>query len=111
MTIARVWGTSLGFPNPGLNPTRHEWDAQRLLVREARDALENAGFDASGHVIGTRRAAKRILEESRRFGADAIVMGADRHRGILSDFLWSQEPHRVARRAAVPVYLVPLDEG
>ena len=81
------------------------------MVREARDALEKAGFDASGHVIGTRRAAKRILEESRRFGADAIVMGADRHRGVLSDFIWSQEPHRVARRARVPVYLVPLDEG
>ena len=38
-------------------------------------------------------------------------MGADRHRGILSDFLWSQEPYRVARRARVPVYLVRLDEG
>lgn len=110
ISIARVWGTSLGFPNPGLNPNRHEWDAQRLLVREARDALEKAGFDASGHIIGTRRAAKRILDESRRFGADAIVMGADRHRGILSDFIWSQEPHRVARRAHVPVYLVPLDD-
>ncbi len=111
VSIARVWGTSLGFPNPGLNPTRHEWDAQRLLVREARDAIEKAGFEASGHVIGTRRAAKRILAEATRFDADAIVMGADRHRGMLADFLWSQEPYRVARRARVPVYLVRLDEG
>jgi nucleotide-binding universal stress UspA family protein len=110
ISIARVWGTSLGFPNPGLSPTRHEWDAQRLLVREAHDAIEKAGFDASGHVIGTRRATRRILGESRRFGADAIVMGTDRHRGILSDFLWSQEPYRVARRAQVPVYLVRLDD-
>jgi nucleotide-binding universal stress UspA family protein len=36
-------------------------------------------------------------------------MGAEGHRGILSDFVWSQEPHRVARRAHVPVYLVRLD--
>jgi nucleotide-binding universal stress UspA family protein len=108
ISVARVWGTSLGFPNPGLNPTRQEWDTQRLQVREAREAIEKAGFDASGHVIGTRRAAKRILDESRRFGADAIVMGADPHRGIASDFIWSQEPHRVARRARVPVYLVEL---
>ena len=50
ISIARVWGTSLGFPNPGLNPTRREWDAQRLLVREAVEALEKAGFEASGHV-------------------------------------------------------------
>src|SRR5437764_7518377 len=107
VSIARVWGTSLGFPNPGLNPTRHEWDAQRLQVREATQALQKAGFEASGHVIGTRRAARRILGAAARFGADAIVMGADRRRpAILGDFIWSQEPYRVRRRARVPVYLV-----
>ncbi|HEY5091198.1 MAG TPA: universal stress protein [Polyangia bacterium] len=109
IAITRVWGTSLGFPNPGLNPTKREWDAQRLQVREARDALEKAGFDASGHVIGTRRAARRIVSEAARFRADAIVMGADRYRGLIGDFMWSQEPHRVARLARVPVYLVPLE--
>jgi nucleotide-binding universal stress UspA family protein len=108
ISIARVWGTSLGFPNPGLAPTRSEWDAQRLQVREACEAIEKAGFDASGHVIGTRRAAKRILGESTRFGADAIVMGADPKRPVVGDFLWSQEPYRVARRSRLPVYLVPL---
>jgi len=60
-------------------------------------------------VIGTRRAAKRILAEAARFGADAIVMGADPKRVLVGDFLWSQEPYRVARRARVPVYLVPLE--
>jgi len=109
ISIARVWGTSLGFPNPGLNPSRHEWDEQRQIVREAREAVEKAGFDARGHVIGTRRAAKRIVEEAKRFGADAIVMGADPYRGILGDFIWSQEPYRVERRARIPVYLVRLD--
>ena len=78
-------------------------------MREARAALEKAGFDASGHIIGTRRAARRILAEATRFRADAIVMGADRNRGLIGDFMWSQEPHRVARRARVPVYLVPLE--
>jgi nucleotide-binding universal stress UspA family protein len=109
ISIARVWGTSLGFPNPHLNPSRREWDAQRLLVRQAVEAVEKAGFEASGHVIGTRRAARRIVGEAARFGADAIVMGADPKRAILGDFLWSQEPYRVARRARVPVYLVLLE--
>jgi hypothetical protein len=27
-SIARVWGTSFGFPNPGLLPTKKEWDRQ-----------------------------------------------------------------------------------
>jgi nucleotide-binding universal stress UspA family protein len=109
VSIARVWGTSLGFPSPGLNPTKREWDAQRLQVREAVEALEKAGFEARGHVIGTRRAGKRIVNEAKRFGADAIVMGADPYRRLLGDFIWSQEPYRVERRARVPVYLVDLE--
>ncbi len=108
VTIARVWGTSLGFPNPGLNPTRQEWDEQRLIARRAVEAIEKAGFEASARVIGTRRAGKRIVGEARAFGADAIVMGCDGKRGLLGDFSWAQEPYRVRRRANVPVYLVQV---
>ena len=38
--------------------------------------------------------------ESANFGADAIVMGADRNRGLMGDFMWSHEPYRVARHGA-----------
>ena len=108
-TIARVWGTGFGFPNPGLMPTRHEWDEQRLLVREAVSAFEKAGFEASGWVLATRRARKRILQEAARRKIDAIVMGADPDRGILGDFAWQHEPYRVARRSKrIPVYLEVL---
>jgi nucleotide-binding universal stress UspA family protein len=109
VSIARIWGTSLGLPNPGLNPTKREWDEQRLIVRRAVEALQKAGFEASGHVIGTRRATKRIVAEASGFGADVLVMGCDPDRGLLGDFIWSQEPYRVRRRAKIPVYLVPTD--
>lgn len=109
VTIARVWGTSLGFPNPGLLPSKHEWDEQRDIVRKAVSALEKAGFKATGHVIGTRRAGKRIVAEANAFGADAIVMGCDPDKGIIGDFSWSHEPYRVARRARVPVYLFEVE--
>lgn len=109
VTIARVWGTSLGFPNPWLLPSRREWDAQREIARRAVKALEKAGLEASAHVIGTRRAGKRIVAEATRFGAQAIVMGADPKRAILGDLSWSQEPQRVARRSKrIPVHLVEL---
>jgi nucleotide-binding universal stress UspA family protein len=108
MSVARVWGSGMGFPNPGLLPTRSEWDTQRLQVREAVSAFEKAGFDAHGLVLATRRARKRILAEAGLRNMDAIVMGCDPHRGILSDFVWSQEPYRVARRSKIPVYLVPV---
>ena len=106
-SVARVWGTSLGFPNPGLLPTRQEWDEQRKLVAAAVKALRGRGVDADGRVLGTRRATKRIVGEAERLGCDAIVMAADPPRNrLVADFLWSQEPYRVRRRAKVPVYLV-----
>jgi nucleotide-binding universal stress UspA family protein len=107
LSVARVWGTSLGFPNPGLMPTRQEWRIQHDLVDDAVRRLERQGVEASGRVIGTRAAAKRIAREAQRLHCDAIVMGADRPRSrLLANMMWSQEPYRVRRRTAIPVFLV-----
>jgi nucleotide-binding universal stress UspA family protein len=106
-SIARIWGTSFGFPNPGLFPSKREWDEQRRNVETAVARLERKGVKADGRVIGTRAGAKRIVREAERLGCDAIVMGADPMRGaVLRNFMWSQEPYRVRRRARVPVFLV-----
>jgi nucleotide-binding universal stress UspA family protein len=106
-SIARVWGTSFGFPNPGLNPSKREWDEQRHNVQKAVGRLERKGVKAQGRVIGTRAGAKRIVKEAQRLGCDAIVMGADPLRGpLIRNFIWRQEPYRVRRRANVPVFLV-----
>jgi nucleotide-binding universal stress UspA family protein len=110
-SIARVWGTSLGIPVPGLLPTKAEWDEQREIVADAVEALKRKGIEADGHVVGTRKATKRIVGEAARLECDAIVMAADAARNrLLADFMWSQEPYRVRRRAPVPVYLVPTDQ-
>jgi nucleotide-binding universal stress UspA family protein len=106
-TIARIWGTSFGFPNPGLQPTRRVWEQQRHNVEKAIGRLERKGVEARGRVVGTRAGAKRIVNEARRLGCDAIVMGADPARHpLIRNFIWSQEPQRVRRRASVPVFLV-----
>jgi nucleotide-binding universal stress UspA family protein len=107
-SVARVWGTSFGFPNPGLLPTKKEWDRQRYVVDKAVARLERKGVKARGRVIGTRAAAKRIVREAQRLSCDAIVMGADPPKHpLLADFSWSHEPYRVKRRArGLPVYLV-----
>jgi nucleotide-binding universal stress UspA family protein len=108
LSIARVWGTAFGFPNPNLYPSRQEWDRQRELVAEAVQALERHGLKATGQVLGTRNATRRIVDVARRTGCGAIVMGADPpRRWFVADFVWSQEPYRVRRRARLPVYLVP----
>jgi nucleotide-binding universal stress UspA family protein len=106
-TIARIWGTSFGFPNPGLQPTRREWEEQRHNVEKAIGRLERKGVEARGRVIGTRAGAKRIVKEAKRLDCDAIVMAADPAANpVVRNFMWSQEPHRVRRRSRVPVLLV-----
>jgi nucleotide-binding universal stress UspA family protein len=110
-SIARVHGVSFGLQTPGLLPTKKEWDEQRKIVSRAVKRLERKGIDADGHVVGTRKSTKRILQEAEFAGCDAIVMAADPDRNrVTGDFLWSQEPQRVRRRAKIPVFLV-LDEA
>jgi nucleotide-binding universal stress UspA family protein len=105
-SVARVWGSGFGLPNPGLLPNKGEWDVQREIVGTAVDALKRRGVDATGHVLATRKATKRIIGEASRLGCGAIVMGADPPRNrLVADLMWSQEPYRVRRRADLPVYL------
>lgn len=105
-SVARVWGSGLGLPNPGLLPNKGEWDVQRDVVRSAVEALKGRDIDATGHVLATRKATKRIVAEAERLGCGVIVMGADPPRNVfIADLMWSQEPYRVRRRAEIPVYL------
>lgn len=107
LSIARIWGTRLGLPHPGLMPSKRELQDQHEGVAGAVAWLKRRDIAASGQVFGTRNAAKRILAEARRRGADAIVMAADPpQHWLVSNMVWSQEPHRVRRLAPVPVYLV-----
>ncbi len=111
-SIARVHGTSFGIPAPGLLPNKQEWEEQRSIVGKAIKRLKRRGLEADGHVLGTRKATKKILAEAASEGAEAIVMAADPDRNrVTGDFLWSQEPQRVRRKANLPVFLVVDDEA
>lgn len=106
-SIARVHGVAFGMQTPGLLPSKAEWAEQREIVRTAIKRLKRSGVAAQGHVVGTRNATKKILQEARRERCDAIVMAADPDRNrVVGNMLWSQEPQRVRRRAKVPVFLV-----
>ena len=107
LAIARVHGVGFALPTPGLYPNKQEWQERRDTVAHAIEALKGSGLQADGHVLGTRKATKRIVGEAQRLGCDAIVMGADPPRSrFVGDFIWSQEPYRVQRRARIPVHLV-----
>jgi nucleotide-binding universal stress UspA family protein len=106
-TVARIHGTAFGMPSPGLMPTKKEWAEQRDIVGKTIKRLERKGLEADGHVLGTRNGWKKIVEEAKKHGCEAIVMAADPDRNrVAGNAMWSQEPQRVRRRAKVPVYLV-----
>jgi nucleotide-binding universal stress UspA family protein len=108
LTLARVWGTALGLPHPGLRPNRRELERHQEDVAVAIRALKRRGVGADGHIIATRKATRSILAEAGRIGCRAIVMAGDPPRNrFFADFMWSQEPQRVSRRAPVPVHVVP----
>jgi nucleotide-binding universal stress UspA family protein len=110
-SIARIHGTAFGMPTPGLLPTKAEWAAQRDLVDTAIKRLRRKGLSAEGHVLGTRNATKKILQEAALHGCQAIVMAADPDRArFVATAMWSQEPQRVRRRARLPVFLVPAPD-
>jgi nucleotide-binding universal stress UspA family protein len=110
-SVARIWGSGLGLPMPGLLPSKGEWDQQRELVLDAVRALRKQGIEADGHVLATRKATKRIVSEAERLGCDVIIMAADAPRPwLVADWMWSQEPYRVRRRAKIPVLLVQEED-
>jgi nucleotide-binding universal stress UspA family protein len=74
VSIARVYGSSLGLPNPGLLPTRKEMDEQRALVTDAIDHLERSGVEAWGQVATTRRYARTIAHVARARGVDHVLV-------------------------------------
>jgi nucleotide-binding universal stress UspA family protein len=105
--IARIWGSAFGLPHPGLMPTKREWQAQREFAAEAVEWLKRRGIEATGQVVSSRNAGKRILAEIERRRPEAIVMAAPPPRHwFVADFIWDQEPYRVRRQAECPVYLV-----
>jgi hypothetical protein len=74
VTIARIYGSSMGLPNPGLLPTRKEMDEKRALVAEAIDRLERSGIEAWGQVASTRRYAKTIAQVAVTRGVDTVLV-------------------------------------
>lgn len=107
LTIARLWGSGLGLPHPGLRPNKREMNEHEENVAHAIGQLKGFGLRADGHIITTRRPSKSILNEAARQDCGAIVMGADtRHVWLIGDMMWSQEPYRVHRHASIPVHLV-----
>lgn len=107
LTTARIWGTSLGLPHPGLYPSPAEWETQRQIVGQALRALRWHGCRAHGRVVATRHAGRVIAREARKTGCAAIVIGR-REPSWWMRVLLQDEVGRLVRRSRVEVHAVPL---
>jgi len=76
LSIARLHGSSLGLPNPGLMPTRREREQQRDIVATAISALERGGRQVDGQVVITRNPAKTIARAALRLQVQHVVVAA-----------------------------------
>ncbi|MFI5282662.1 MAG: universal stress protein [Candidatus Dormibacterales bacterium] len=108
MSIARIWGTSLGIQHPGLFPSKREWQHQLEIVGGAVRTLKKAGLEARGGVIASRNPSKVITREAKRLGCRGIVIGA-RPVSWWMGLMLQDEAWWVQRRSAVPVVAVPYE--
>jgi hypothetical protein len=107
LSIARVYGTSLGFPNPGLQPNRLEIAEQRRIIDEAASSLREKGFDVRVAMSKSRNAPKMIARWGNAKSFHAIVV-CDLAKAAWRRRLEGDVTREIERRCPVPVYPVPV---
>ena len=105
--IARVYGTSLGLPNPGLQPNRIEWQILKDGVEDAATELRSHGFDVRVGISRSRNAPKMIARWAKARNFHAVVV-ADPERPRWRRFFEGDIAHEIGRRCGVPVHSVPI---
>jgi hypothetical protein len=74
VSLARIYGSALGLPNPGLLPTQRELADQRERVASALAGLERAGVEGWGQVAATRRPGRSIARVARARGVRHVIL-------------------------------------
>lgn len=112
VTIAKIYGTRLGLPHPGLLPTRQELAERQGWVEGAIRKLRAAGVAADGQIAATRRPAKKLAEVARLRGAARIVIDETPSRGLrrLVEGDVGSELRRGLVSEGVDVVVVPAPE-
>ena len=104
--IARVFGTALGLPHPGLKPTPVEWDAQRKVTDDAARDLRAHGFEVLIAMAKARNAPKLIGRWVRAKRFHAVVI-PDPERPGWRRRIEGEVTKEIGRYTKVPVHAVP----
>jgi hypothetical protein len=74
VTIARIYGSAMGLPNPGLMPTRREMAEQKSQVELTIRQIEKSGAEAWGQVAASRKPIKTVAEAARARGVRHVLV-------------------------------------
>ncbi|HEY3942052.1 MAG TPA: hypothetical protein VGL60_06165 [Acidimicrobiales bacterium] len=74
VSIARLYGSSLGLQNPGLMPSRKEMAEQRDIVQRAVAALEKGGVESWGQIAVSRKPAKTIAAAAQARSVEHVIV-------------------------------------
>jgi hypothetical protein len=74
VTVARIYGSAMGLPNPGLMPTRKEMETQKSQVEKAIRLIEKAGGEAWGQVAASRKPVKTIAQAAKARGVREVIV-------------------------------------
>lgn len=82
VTIAKIYGSSYGLPNPGLLPTKRELAERREWVAGAIRTLERKGAAADGQIATTRKATKKLAAIARLRQPRVVVIDETPETGL-----------------------------
>ena len=105
VSVARIWGTALGLPNPGLYPTRQEMEQQHELVAAAAAELCRYGFAVETAVLRARNAARALARYAERHGCGVIVI-SEPAPSRWQRMLYGDVVADVRRRTGIPIEAV-----
>lgn len=107
VVVARVYGTSLGLPHPGLQPMPHELAQARALADGAAEDLRAHGFDVRVAMSKSRNANKMIARWAQARNFHAVVV-PERAKPAWRKLLEGEATREIGRRCDAPVYSVPV---
>ena len=109
VTIAKIYGSSYGLPNPGLLPTKRELAERREWVSGAIRTLEREGAVVDGQIASTRRTTKKLAAIARLRRPHVVVIDESPETGLrrLVEGDVGSELRKKLRQDGIDVEVVP----
>ncbi len=109
VTIAKIYGSSYGLPNPGLLPTKRELVERREWVAGAIRTLQRSGAVADGQIASTRKTTKKLAAIARLRSPRVVVIDETPETGLrrLVEGDVGAELRKKLRRDGIDVEVVP----